>query len=154
MSSNALSRMSAAELEAYLHEHIPLSAAMEVQVVRLDESGVELCAPLGPNINHRHTAFGGSIASIATLTAWSLVHTRLTAGGRPSRVVVMSSQIDYHAPATSEFSARCDAPTESDWTRFVAALDRRGRARLELTSTVHSEGVLAATLTGSFVALR
>jgi thioesterase domain-containing protein len=141
------------QLEAYLHEHIPLSAAMGIRVTALSGSGVTLLAPLAPNINHRHTAFGGSIASIATLAAWSLVHTRLTDGGRPSRVVVMSSQIDYHAPATGEFSARCDAPSESDWTRFVAVLDRKGRARLELTSTVHSEGILAATLTGSFVAL-
>ncbi len=145
--------MCAAELEAYLHEHIPLSAAMGIRVLQLDGSGVTLVAPLAPNINHRHTAFGGSIASIATLAAWSLVHTRLSAEGRPSRVVVMSSQIDYHAPATGEFSARCDAPSEADWSRFVAVLDRRARARLELTALVRSEGALAATLTGSFVAL-
>lgn len=145
--------MDANWLETYLHEHIPLSAAMQTRVVALDVLGVTLEAPLAPNINHRDTVFGGSIASLATLAAWSLVHTRLRAEGLESRVVVMSSQIDYHAPAVGTFSARCDAPADSDWAFFTRTLARRGRARLILTSTVSSEGVLAATLTGTFVAI-
>ncbi|MGC4043921.1 MAG: YiiD C-terminal domain-containing protein [Armatimonas sp.] len=145
--------MDAAWLETYLHEHIPLSAAMQARVTTLEPAGVTLEAPLAPNINHRETVFGGSIASLATLAAWSLVHTRLRSEGLESRVVVMSSQIDYHAPATGAFLARCDAPNDSDWALFTRTLSRRGRARLTLTSTVSSEGVLAATLTGTFVAI-
>ena len=47
------------ELEAYLHEHIPLSKAMGVSVVSVEEGIVILRAPLAPNINHRETVFGG-----------------------------------------------------------------------------------------------
>jgi hypothetical protein len=47
-------------LEQYLHEHIPLSAAMGVKVVQADPQCVVLTAPLAPNINHRDTVFGGS----------------------------------------------------------------------------------------------
>jgi thioesterase domain-containing protein len=145
--------MDAAWLETYLHEHIPLSAAMQVHVLALSASGVTLEAPLAPNINHRETVFGGSIASLATLAAWSLVHTRLRSENLESRVVVMSSQIGYHAPATGTFTAHCDAPAESEWALFARTLTRRGRARITLTATVTSEGVLAATLTGTFVAI-
>jgi thioesterase domain-containing protein len=106
-----------------------------------------------PNINHRNTVFGGSLASLATLAAWALVHTRLERAGRPSRVVVMTSRIDYHAPATGDFIARCESPSAEVWARFLAVLDRRGRARLELVATVESEGVLSTTLTGTFVAI-
>ena len=47
-------------LQRYLHERIPLARAMEVEVRALASDGVELGAPLAPNINHRDTVFGGS----------------------------------------------------------------------------------------------
>ena len=50
-------------IERYLHEHIPLTTHMEVGVDRIDDTGVRLTAPLAPNINHRQTAFGGSVAA-------------------------------------------------------------------------------------------
>ena len=145
--------MTASELQAYLHEHIPLSAAMQVAVEHLDESGVTLSAPLEPNINHRNTVFGGSLASLATLAAWSLVHVGLTDAGLPSRVVVMSSQIEYLAPATGTFAALCLRPAPEEWQRFVNTVRRRGKGRIALTVEVRSEGALAATLAGTFVAL-
>lgn len=65
------------KLEQYLHEHIPLSKAMQVTVVSVAEAAVVLSAPLAPNINHRDTLFGGSALAIAILAAWSLLYTRL-----------------------------------------------------------------------------
>jgi thioesterase domain-containing protein len=50
--------MSSADLQQYLHEHIPLSKAMSVKVVSVDLDTVMLSAPLQPNINHRETVFG------------------------------------------------------------------------------------------------
>jgi len=50
--------MSPAELESYLHEHIPLSKAMAVSVAEASVDSVTVSAPLEPNINHRATVFG------------------------------------------------------------------------------------------------
>jgi thioesterase domain-containing protein len=143
--------MTPAELTTYLHDHIPLSAAMQLSVEELGAGGVTLSAPLEPNINHRHTAFGGSIASLATLAGWSLVHVGLTDVGLPSRVVVMSSQIEYLAPATETFVAHCAPPRSEDWNRFVGSVRRRGKGRLSLSVEVRCQGILCATLTGTFV---
>ena len=57
--------MDARELEAYLHDRIPLSRAMAIAVVEAGPERVRLAAPLAPNINHRDTVFGGSAASLA-----------------------------------------------------------------------------------------
>jgi hypothetical protein len=38
------------DLEKYLHEHIPISQHMGIQVVRADLECVTLSAPLEPNI--------------------------------------------------------------------------------------------------------
>jgi thioesterase domain-containing protein len=143
--------MTASALEAYLHEHIPLTAAMELRVVRCDDTGIALAAPLPPNSNHRGTVFGGSLASLATLAAWAVVHTGLRRAGLEARVVVQSSQIEYLLPATGEFVATCNAPSEAEWARFVAMVTRKGRGRLALSVEVVSEGGTVARLTGSFV---
>jgi thioesterase domain-containing protein len=59
--------MELAELERYLHQHIPLSEAMQVSVVEVHPEHVVLSAPLAPNINHRETVFGGSASAVAIL---------------------------------------------------------------------------------------
>ena len=52
--------MTPSELQTYLHQHIPLSQAMQVTVMEASLQQVVLTAPLVPNINHRETVFGGS----------------------------------------------------------------------------------------------
>lgn len=79
---------SPADLQSYLHTHIPLSKAMDVAVIACSPDEVVLHAPLAPNINHRDTVFGGSLSTIAILSAWSLLHVRLTSFGMKSRLVI------------------------------------------------------------------
>ena len=66
-------------LQNYLHAHIPLSKAMQVEAIFASAEAIVLGAPLEPNINHRETVFGGSASALAILSAWSLLHTRLQA---------------------------------------------------------------------------
>src|SRR5882762_1797906 len=98
--------MNAIDLERYLHEHIPLSKAMQVSVVSVQTDGVTLRAPLAPNINHRDTVFGGSASAVAILAAWSLLHVRLRAQGLASRLVIQRNTMDYALPILGEFTAR------------------------------------------------
>src|SRR5690348_6074200 len=97
-------RMSPDELERYLHEHIPLSKAMQVSVRSINEAAVVLEAPLEPNINHRETVFGGSAASIATLAAWSLLHTRLRREGIATRLVIQRNTMEYEQAILGRFA--------------------------------------------------
>lgn len=142
-----------AAIEQYLHTHIPLTRAMGVVVLAADTSGVRLAAPLEPNINHRSTVFGGSAATLAILSAWTLVHTRLRDEGVPSRIVIQRSRVDYLLPLHGRFEAFCPTPDESRWKRFAAALDRRGRGRIVLPAELHGGGELAGRFEGTYVAM-
>jgi thioesterase domain-containing protein len=144
--------MTAAELETYLHDHIPLSRAMAVHVVSVAEASVVLGAPLAPNINHRDTVFGGSAAAVATLAAWSLLHLRLTAAGLPSRVVIQHSTMDYLAPMAGDFTATGTLAPAADWDGFVRLLTRRGRARIALEAELTCAGQQGGLFRGEFVA--
>ena len=146
-------RMTGAELEAYLHGHIPLSAAMQVAVAAIDPDGVTLRAPLAPNINHRDTVFGGSASALAILAAWSLLHTRMQSEGVAARLVIQSNTMDYALPILGEFSARSALEQPEAWPRFLRTLARMGKARTRVTAVLECDGQVVGRLTGEFVAL-
>lgn len=139
-------------LENYLHEQIPLSAAMQVSVLSVNVDAVILSAPLTPNINHKRTAFGGSIATLGILAAWSLLHVRLLEEGLACEVVIQSSHVDYAKPITGAFTASSSLADASGWPRFLTTLVRRKVARVEVRSQLSSEGGDAGCFHGRFVA--
>lgn len=142
-----------AELEHYLHTHIPLSRAMEVSVSALSEASVTLAAPLAPNINHRDTVFGGSAAALATLAAWSLLHQRLLRQPTACRLVVQRNTMDYLVPISGAFTATSSLPEPEAWERLVRMLARKGAARFRVAAEVHAAGAVAGRFSGEFVAL-
>ena len=144
---------SAAGLEHYLHQVIPLSRAMRVRVVVIGEERVVLSAPLEPNINHRGTVFGGSASTLATLAAWALVHSRLQRRLPASSLVLQSSAIDYLRPMRHDFHAQAELAPGADWGLFQRTLERRGRARITAVAQLLAGEEVAARFNGEFVAL-
>jgi len=142
--------MTTSELEAYVHEHIPLTQAMELRVKRADPEEVRLIAPLEPNVNHQGTAFGGSIAALALAAGWITV--RLHVGPIP-QVVISECSITYRKPIVGELQAVCSAPPERDWERFQAKLNKRGRARLDLDVELVCGDESCVTMHGRYVAV-
>jgi thioesterase domain-containing protein len=140
-------------LERYLHQQIPLSVAMGVRVRMATPERVQLAAPLAPNINHNETAFGGSAAALATLSAWALLHVRLTSTALPARLVIQRSSMEYEQPIPGDFDAVCLFTDEPAWERFRVTLVRRGRARLTLAAHLVYDGRQVAAFEGDFVGL-
>lgn len=50
-----MNRPECAEWQSYLHREIPITAAMGLQVTRLDAQSIELRAPLSLNHNDKNT---------------------------------------------------------------------------------------------------
>ena len=145
--------MTRGELEQYLHTQIPICWAMGVSVGEANDLAVELEAPLGVNINHQSTAFGGSLSAVAILSAWSLLHLRLISSRMPSRLVIQRNSMEYLKPAHGAFTARAQVKDLAAWPEFVRMLSLKGRARLHMVSVVTSESHVVARLAGEFVAL-
>ena len=143
----------AALLERYLHQQIPLSAAMGVRVSVATPQRVLLSVPLAPNVNHNDTAFGGSAAALATLSAWALLHLRLERAALQARLVIQRSTMEYEQPIPGDFDGVCQFADEPAWERFRATLVRRGRARLTLAAHLVHETRRMASFEGDFVAL-
>lgn len=145
--------MTADELQAYLHAHIPISAAMGAAVVEAGPEGVVLRAPLGPNINHRATAFGGSVSAVAILAGWALVHTLVRRAGSDARTVIQRSGIYFHLPVKDDFEARALAPTPQEWARYVESMERWSKGRLHIRVEVSCRGQVVGIVDGEYVTM-
>lgn len=142
-----------AAIERYLHEHIPLSRHLGTRVLAAAADAVRLSAPLAPNLNHRQTAFGGSLSALAILAGWTLVWVTLGRERFTGRIVIQSNTIDYVAPAETDFAAVCRAPAPERWERFRAALAERGRGRIELDVELTAGARRVADFRGRYVAI-
>lgn len=141
------------ELEQYIHENIPLSRAMGVSVVGVEREAVTLKAPLGPNINHRRSVFGGSASTLAILASWALLHVRLTAEGIPARLVIQRNVMEYERPILGEFTARSTLEDADRWRQFTGMLARKGKARVTVLAVLEHMDQLVGRFSGQFVAM-
>jgi len=140
------------ELEQTLRAEIPLTRAMDVRVLRFDQNGLALGAALVPNLNHKQTAFGGSLNSLATLACWGLVQLLVRDRSQAITVVIQESSVQFLKPVTQDFEAICSIPSEPDIERFLRALERKGRARLGLDAAIYADTEIALRFRGQFVA--
>jgi thioesterase domain-containing protein len=146
--------VSPAEVEAYLHRHIPISAAMGVRVLACAREGVTLTAPLAPNINHRATVFGGSVSAIAILAGWTWLHFALRDAGLESRLVIQRNTVEYLAPIADGFEASCVGLPAAELEKVFRTLKRLGKARVTLAAKLSCGGKTVATFEGDYVPIR
>lgn len=137
----------------YLLNHIPLTRHLGARVVEFDETSVRLTAPLAPNLNHRETAFGGSIASLAILAGWTLCHLRLTHAQLNCRLVIQHTRLDFLLPIAEDFEVISSCTDPGRWEKLFRGLTRKGRGRIELTADIRAHGQTAASFTGAYAAL-
>jgi len=149
-----MNREEAATLENLLHRDIPITRAMGIKVKQYDGHELSLGAPLSANINHKMTAFGGSINTLTTLTCWGLIHLILKEAGLQGHVVIQDSSIRYLHPIHGDMEATCQKPPQNLVKRFTELYRQRGKARMELSSTIYQDDEIAASYIGRYVALR
>jgi thioesterase domain-containing protein len=140
------------ELTKYVHEHIPLSKAMGVSVVAVEDHAVLVQAPLEPNLNHQRTVFGGSASAVAILASWALLHVRLRSAGFTDDLVIQRNIMEYQHPILGHFTARSMLERPEDWKPFTAMLARRGKARITVVAVLEYMGRVAGRFSGDFVA--
>ncbi len=140
-------------LIAEILETIPLSRAMAIEGLRYDGDELLLRLPLAPNINDKGCAFGGSLASAATLTGWGL--TRLATGesDRTADIYIQDQHVRYGKPAWGPTIFRCAWATGAKQA-FLDQYDRHGKARASLEVFGSSEDIECCSMTARYVALR
>lgn len=139
-------------LQQKLNEEIPLTQALQIKVNRWQDQQLVLDFPLGPNINHMSSAFGGSLYCGAVLAGWGWMHLQLKElGMADGHIVVQNGQITYPLPVLGDATIICYPPEPEVWEKFKKMFMRHGKGRLELKSVIFYENKESVVFNGQFV---
>lgn len=143
---------STAALEEFLLDSIPLARAMQLRIREWSPARLVLTAPLAPNINDKGCAFGGSLASLATLAPWALLELALRAEGLAADIFVADATIRYLAPIWEDIRVEAEPAAGAELAEFIRTLRTRGRARIAMQARVCAAEAEACVQEARFVA--
>ena len=138
-------------LRDVLHEEIPLTRAMGVEVDSYDGNCLVLAAPLDLNTNHKSTAFGGSLYSLAVLTGWGLLYLKLQQRDVGAHIVIRQSHIDYIRPVTQDMRALCCFESEQQVNTLLRNYHSKNMAAVRLTAMIRQDEHEAVLFSGKYV---
>lgn len=142
------------DILAYVHEHIPITTHLGAGIKNYDGESISISAPLDANINHRDSAFGGSLSAVAILSGWALLFIKMKELGLHTRLVIQGSNFDFSNPVTDNFEAVANLPHTQDYERFIKTLTKHGRARITINSDIFCRNESCGSHQGVYVAVK
>jgi len=139
------------ELQETFAREIPITQHLGICIESYDDAGLTLKAPLQQNINHKFTAFAGSLNALLTLAGWGLLWLLLKERDMHAQIVIQESMSSYLRPVTRDFSARCHKPDPTQLARLETTLRKKGKARLELQAEIKEGDIVAVSFSGRYV---
>jgi thioesterase domain-containing protein len=140
------------QTEDLLHTKIPITRAMGVRVEDYDGERLIVTAPLGANVNHLGTVFGGSLNTLAVLSGYGLLWLEMQ--DTECHIVIRESSISYDRPVRGLIRATCFRPEAQVLADFKKTFHEKGKARIALAAAIEDEGLVCVRFRGVFVALR
>ena len=132
-------------LQDFLHQQLPLTAAMQVSVAKYDGLSLLLTAPLACNSNDKNTAFAGSISSLATVCGWGALMVWAKDHYDDCQVAVTHADIQYKKPINTDFWAKALLPNPEVLAHMQKTLSHKGRIRAQLYIEVGDENGVCST---------
>ena len=141
--SSKLYNESPNELQEIMHELIPMSRFMGVVVSEYKRDMLTLTAPLGKNINHQQSAFGGSIFALAALAGWGILQLKLRELDLDCNIVVSEAKAKFLKPIREDLV--CKAKLRHSHIQLLKGINKNGSAVVELDAEFLARGISAMT---------
>ena len=135
----------------YLRQHVPLTRQIDISAGRQTDAWFELCAPLTPNLNDKQTAFGGTLATLCTLSGWCIVSDLCRDAGLKVDIAVTESHIRYlRAVTVDPVAAHAFYPEQATRKAFFQALKEHAKARIEISARIGSGDNMAVSFKSEY----
>lgn len=138
-------------LQEVLNSEIPLTTYIGVKVKEHEDLSLTLSAPLENNINHKSTAFGGSIYSVSVLSGWGLIYLLLKQHDLSGHIVIQESNTKFIRPVATDITAKCSFKSTEHYEKFIKTYKRKGIARINLEAKITCNNKDAVIFNGSYV---
>ena len=139
-------------LQQRIDREIMLAKPMGIIVEAANDAALLLRAPLALNANHKGTAFGGSLYSLAVLTGWAWLTRFLATRKLDAQAVIQESSMRFLKPVHGEMRACLEIPADAEVYKFQKMLMRAHRGRIRLQVKMHDGSALATVFDGLFAA--
>ncbi|QLY24113.1 YiiD C-terminal domain-containing protein [Bdellovibrio sp. KM01] len=158
------------DLIQILSDNIKLYEHLGITVETLNSHRAVLKVDLQKNLNHKGTAFGGSLYATGVMSAYALVLAGLKYYKiETENIVIAKGVIEYLRPIDSDFRILCEFPSLEEEKSFYQELQDKKRVRRDLKVQIFKDGgsdglslgagaesapvsgTLGASLVGSFV---
>ncbi|GAB5408126.1 MAG: thioesterase domain-containing protein [Balneolaceae bacterium] len=146
--------MTKKEAQHYIYTNIPITKAMGFKIVELSRTEVRLSAPLKKNINHRGSAFGGSIDSLFLTTGWAFIRFLINHYTPTPIIVGNKGSTTFLKPILKNFEAHLTIPSKEEVDSFLSTFERFGKARITLAAVIEDEEKEFAVFKGDYVVVK
>lgn len=140
-------------LSEYIVTNIPILHSVGLDVKVLTENKIKISAPLFDNRNHYGSAFGGSISTLGIVAGWAMLTYKIKEGRVPATLVIKSSHTEYLLPVKDNFHAEVEVD-DGDWKTLKTKFTEKGKAGIELTSKIISDGKVCAEQKSVYICLK
>ena len=142
--------------QAFLYAAIPMVEYMQLQLHEITPRRLSATAPIAPNINDKHTVFGGSSAALMTICGWSLIKCQLEQAGLHNDVVIHQAKTHWQHAQHDDLNIQVSLSDEVDWDDVLSRVSSNKRpVRITVNCAVmNQQGETCTAMTGHFVILK
>lgn len=135
-----------------IFSQITLVKHLGLQAELVSKERVSFKALLSENLNHKSTAFGGSLYAIAVSSAYALVLAKLKESKvETENIVIAQGQIKYIAPVDDDFVTDSQVQSVAENEIFLDRISANKKATLTVASKIFCNNKLCAEFIGLFV---
>lgn len=141
------------KLQQKLHNEIPLTKVMGLEIKNFDETKLITVMPLDININDKGTAFGGSLSTMTIISSWSLCYLIIESlNYNTNSIVIINNSTNFKKPVIKN-SIICNTkmPSKEDLEILKEKLKTKKSASLKVISHIIEDNEVCVEFEGYFV---
>lgn len=140
------------ELQQKLYKEIPLTKYMNLKILNYNENKLITTAPLDVNINDKGTAFGGSLATMTIISAWSICYLiSKELGFTSNNIVVIKNEHSYKKPVTKDIVCFTTKPSKEELEILKDKLLTKKSASIKIKAQIIEDDEVCVDFIGYYV---
>ncbi|HFC30768.1 MAG TPA: hypothetical protein ENJ44_06980 [Oceanospirillales bacterium] len=140
------------QFTAFLHQSIPLTKHMQLELTAFDSQQLTLSAPLDANINDKGSVFGGSSSALMIIAAWSLIKLNCQKRAIEADVVIHKNSTHWQKALFKDFIITAKFKKQYDFKQIAQSIIRKKHQRIScLIEIADKDGTIYSTMSAKYV---
>lgn len=118
------------QLQDFLHQEIPLTKDMNIELINFDGLSLQAKAPLKNNINDKGSVFGGSSSALMIIAAWSLIKLNCQDNDIQADIVIHKNETIWQKALYGEIFINARFKKEYDFEQVKVLIDSKRHKRI------------------------